>query len=178
MDDERNSGAGSLPGEGGIPTKPADGDTTPAIKEDINVVDRKPNSSLDIGDDVLSEKVGSDIFMKTSHNGKEMRKAYETTKWKSDYEINYLEPVQFSIKTPETLTRVIRLSPGREFIFTTDPSYIKIGWYSSDINVAHVSIYNNVKKIVASKPGTAIITIYDSNNTDCKVNIHIKVPGD
>ena len=103
MDDERNSGAGSLPGEGGIPTKPADGDTTPAIKEDINVVDRKPNSSLDIGDDVLSEKVGSDIFMKTSHNGKEMRKAYETTKWKSDYEINYLEPVQFSIKTPEKL---------------------------------------------------------------------------
>ena len=35
----------------------------------------------------FSDRVGSDIFFKTSYNGEENRRAYQTIPWKSDYEI-------------------------------------------------------------------------------------------
>lgn len=129
----------------------------------------------------LSKRIGSDIYMKTSHNGKEIRKAYETKEWKSEEKINYTPITEFTVVcmglTEDEGTYSLNLMPGEEITFTLSPNnFINIGHCSSNINVATVNIYNNsLKKIKASNPGTAVITIYDSKNSDYKFSINVTV---
>lgn len=140
----------------------------------------------DLNYEELSERVGSDIYMTTSRNGKEIRKAYETVAWKSEKEINSF-PTYSELKVigegiqdgVEEANQTLNLAPGQSISFTTNPNYINLGFYSSDISVAHVSVYKNdtEKRIEATNPGNATITLYDVNKPEITVSIDVTVSG-